>query len=420
MTETAARAAAVAVPAASVPRAAARPISHAAPDEAQPRPTGIGELDRVLGGGLVPGGVLLLAGEPGVGKSTLLLEVGHKFAATGQSALIVSGEESVAQVRARAGRTNTVHDNLYLAAENDLGAVLGHLDAVKPGLLILDSVQTVASPSVDGVVGGVPQIRAVTAALSSVAKERGIATILVGHVTKDGSIAGPRVLEHLVDTVLYFEGERHTSLRMLRAIKNRFGATDEVGCFEMHEQGIDELADPSGLFISGRDVPVAGTCVTVTVSGKRPLISEVQALVGYEAPGSARRSVTDLDSSRVNMLIAVCDREAGGRLGKRDTYAAGVGGIRLSEPAVDLAIVMAICSAANGRPLPPKFCAIGEVSLSGDVRRVPSTQRRLSEAARLGITKALVPHRSEYTPIPGLKVVEVATVQQAFEFVSRM
>jgi DNA repair protein RadA/Sms len=423
MAEEGVRAAALTLPAPVTPRNAAQPISRQDSAVARALPTGIGELDRVLGGGLVPGAVLLLAGEPGVGKSTLLLEVGQKYAAaTGSPALIVTGEESTSQVRARAERTHTMHSELFLAAENDLGAVLAHLDEVKPGLLILDSVQTIASSTVDGVMGGVPQIRAVTAAISSVAKERGIATVLVGHVTKDGSIAGPRALEHLVDVVLYFEGDRHSSLRMLRAIKNRYGATDEVGCFEMHEEGIDELTDPSGLFVSTRDIAVPGTCVTVTVTGRRPLLSEVQSLVAaaYGNGGSARRSVTDLDASRVNMLLAVLGRHAGVQLSERDVYAASVGGIKITEPSVDLAILLAIASAANDIALPSTLCAIGEVSLSGDIRRVSSVQRRLSEACRLGFRRALVPHGSDWSQLAGMKVIEVPTVARAWDFVAQL
>ncbi|HEX8096298.1 DNA repair protein RadA [Jatrophihabitans sp.] len=423
MTEEGARPTTLTLPAPVTPRNAAQPISRQDSAVARALPTGIGELDRVLGGGLVPGAVLLLAGEPGVGKSTLLLEVGQKYAAvTGSPALIVTGEESTSQVRARAERTHTMHSQLFLAAENDLGAVLTHLDEVKPGLLILDSVQTIASSTVDGVMGGVPQIRAVTAAISSVAKERGIATVLVGHVTKDGSIAGPRALEHLVDVVLYFEGDRHSSLRMLRAIKNRYGATDEVGCFEMHEEGIDELTDPSGLFVSTRDIAVPGTCVTVTVTGRRPLLSEVQSLVAaaYGNGGSARRSVTDLDASRVNMLLAVLGRHAGVQLSERDVYAASVGGIKITEPSVDLAILLAIASAASDIALPSTLCAIGEVSLSGDIRRVSSVQRRLSEASRLGFRRALVPHGSDWSQLAGLKVIEVPTVAKAWDFVAQL
>ncbi|MDQ2837754.1 MAG: DNA repair protein RadA [Actinomycetota bacterium] len=424
MAEEGVRAAALSMPALVTPRNPAMPISRQDASVARAVPTGIGELDRVLGGGLVPGAVLLLAGEPGIGKSTLLLEVGQKFAQHGGApALIVTGEESTSQVRSRAERTHTMHADLFLAAENDLGAVLTHLDAVKPGLLILDSVQTIASSSVDGVVGGVPQIRAVTAAISAVAKERGIAVVLVGHVTKDGSIAGPRALEHLVDVVLYFEGDRHSSLRLLRAIKNRYGASDEVGCFEMHEEGIDELPDPSGLFVSTRDIAVPGTCVTVTVTGRRPLLSEVQSLVsaaGYGNAGSARRSFTDLDTSRANMLLAVLSRHAGIQLAERDVYAASVGGIKITEPSVDLAILLAIASAASDIALPSNLCAIGEVSLSGDVRRVGSVQRRLAEAGRLGFRKALVPTGSDWSHLTGMKVLEVPTVAKAWEFLTQL
>jgi DNA repair protein RadA/Sms len=423
MAEAGVRAAALAMPALVKPKIAAEAISHPDSEVARAVPTGIGELDRVLGGGLVSGAVLLLAGEPGVGKSTLLLEVGQKFAALGGApALLITGEESTAQVRSRAQRTHTMHDQFFLAAENDLGAVLSHLDEVKPGLLILDSIQTIASSTVDGVVGGVPQIRAVTAAISAIAKERGIATVLVGHVTKDGSIAGPRALEHLVDVVLYFEGDRHTSLRMLRAIKNRFGATDEVGCFEMHEEGIDELPDPSGLFVSNRDIAVPGTCVTVTVTGRRPLLSEVQALVSLTlANGSPRRSFTDLDSSRVNMLLAVLVRHAKiHALDQREVYAASVGGIKITEPAVDLAVALAIASAGHEHALPPTLCAIGEISLSGDVRRVGALQRRISEAGRLGFRKALIPAGSDWSLVPGLKVIEVPTVGAAWDVVAAL
>ena len=423
MAEAGVRAAALAMPALVTPRVVAESINRPDSSRARAVPTGISELDRVLGGGLVPGAVLLLAGEPGVGKSTLLLEVGHKFAQLGGApALIVTGEESTSQVRSRAARTHTMHDQLFLAAENDLGAVLAHLDAVKPGLLILDSIQTMVSGSIEGGIGGIPQIRGVAAAISAVAKERGIATVLVGHVTKDGSIAGPRVLEHLVDVVLYFEGDRHSSLRMLRAIKNRFGATDEVGCFEMHEEGIDELSDPSGLFVTGRDIAVPGTCVTVTVTGRRPLLSEVQALISPSSNngGSGRRSVTDLDSSRVSMLLAVLGRHADINLVDRDVYAASVGGIKITEPAVDLSIVLAMASASAGIALPSHFCAIGEVSLSGDIRRVSSAQRRMSEAARLGFKRIIVPTGTDWSRISGLHVREAPTVRSAWDVVAHL
>ncbi len=400
---------------------AARPIAELDPEEARARPTGVAELDRVLGGGLVPGSVVLLAGEPGVGKSTLLLEVAHRFAAgSDQSALVVTGEESPAQVRLRAERTANLHPRLYLAAENDLGAVLSHLDAVRPGLLVVDSVQTISSDACDGAAGGVPQIRAVAGALIAVAKQRGIATVLVGHVTKDGSIAGPRVLEHLVDVVLHFEGDRHSSLRLVRATKNRFGAADEVGCFEMREDGIVGLPDPSGLFLSDRRVAVSGTCVTVTLEGRRALVTEVQALVNRNHGGGApRRAVSDLDSARVAMLLAVLSRhDPGLSYAEQEVYAATVGGIGAHEPAVDLAVALALSSAARDLPIPATVCAIGEVSLSGDIRRVPSLDRRLAEAARLGFTTALVPGAHAGEPLApvssqGLRTIAVATLAEA-------
>jgi DNA repair protein RadA/Sms len=380
----------------------------------------VSELDRVLGGGLVPGSVVLLAGEPGVGKSTLLLEVAHRFAAGGnERALIVTGEESAAQVRLRAERTGNVHPGLFLAAENDLGAVLTHIDNVGPGLLVVDSVQTISTEASDGAAGGVPQIRAVAATLIGIAKARGIATVLVGHVTKDGSIAGPRVLEHLVDVVLHFEGDRHSCLRLVRATKNRYGAADEVGCFEMREDGIVGLADPSGLFLSDRKVAVSGTCVTVTLEGRRPIVTEIQALVNraYGA-GSARRAVSDLDPSRVAMLIAVLSRHGEVPLTEFEVYAATVGGIAAHEPAADLAILLALSSALRDTPIPASACAIGEVSLSGDVRRVGGLDRRLAEAARLGFTTALVPGAHAGEPVSpagtqGIRTVPVATLKEA-------
>jgi DNA repair protein RadA/Sms len=394
-------------------RQKARPIGELDPDDARARPTGVGELDRVLGGGLVPGSVVLLAGEPGVGKSTLLLEVAHRFVAGGQCALIVTGEESPAQVRLRAERTGAVHERLYLAAENNLGALLTHVDDVAPGLLVVDSIQTISTDSVEGGSGGVPQIRAVAATLIAEAKQRGMATVLVGHVTKDGQLAGPRVLEHLVDVVLHFEGDRHSSLRLIRATKNRYGAADEIGCFEMHEDGIAGLPDPSGLFLSERTSAVAGTCVTVSIEGRRPLVTEVQALVARtNTGGSPRRAVTDLDPGRVAMLLAVLGRHGGLPLGDHEVYAATVGGLSATEPAADLAVALALASAARDSPLPPTLCAIGEVSLSGDIRRVSALDRRLAEAARLGFTAALVP-AGQAGRTAGIHAVPATTLAEA-------
>ncbi|HEY3737930.1 MAG TPA: DNA repair protein RadA [Jatrophihabitans sp.] len=405
--------------------ALARPIAELDAEEAKARPTGVGELDRVLGGGLVPGSVVLLAGEPGVGKSTLLLDVARTFAASGAGrALIVTGEESPAQVRLRAERTGALHEELYLAAENDLAALLGHVEQVKPGLLIVDSVQTISTDTVESASGSVPQIRAVAAALIAVAKQRGMATVLVGHVTKDGSVAGPRTLEHLVDVVLHFDGDRHSSLRIVRASKNRYGASDEVGCFEMREDGMVGLADPSGLFLSSRTTAVPGTCVTVTVEGRRPMVTEVQALVNRTTGTSGRRAVNDLDSARVSMLLAVLSRHGRIPLMEYEVYAATVGGIAADEPAADLAIALAIASAARDSAIPAPLCAIGEVSLSGDVRRVGNLGKRLVEAARLGFTHALVPaaHWGESVPTgaESIKVIPVETLSDALSYLARI
>jgi DNA repair protein RadA/Sms len=384
---------------AGTPRAAAVPIARVDATAARARPTGMAELDRVLGGGLVPGAVVLLAGEPGVGKSTLLLEAGAK-AALGGRVLYVTGEESTAQVRLRADRVGALSDTLYLAAETDFAALLAHVDAVSPVLLIVDSVQTISAAGIDGVPGGVTQVREVTAALTALAKERTMTTVLVGHVTKDGSVAGPRTLEHLVDVVLSFDGDARGQLRMVRALKNRFGPTDELGCFELGEHGLVELPDPSGLFLSHRPEPVPGTCVTVTMEGRRPLVAEVQTLIcdtGLELP---RRVTSGLDSSRVGMVLAVLQRRASIAIGKQDVYAASVGGVRLTEPSVDLALVIALASAKSGACVPGDLAAIGEVGLAGEIRRVGGVQRRLAEAQRLGFRRAIIPPGSEALP-PG-------------------
>ena len=395
----------------------ARPIAEIDVEAARARPTGVGELDRVLGGGLVPGAVLLLAGEPGVGKSTLLLEVARHYAAGG-TALVVTGEESAAQVRLRAERTGALHPRLYLAAETDLAALLGHVETVGPGLLVVDSVQTIASPAAEGSAGGVTQVRAVAAALIAAAKSRTMATLIVGHVTKDGAIAGPRVLEHLVDVVLQFEGERHSTLRLVRATKNRFGPADEVGCFELTDGGIEGLPDPSGLFLTRRTEPVPGTCVTVTVEGRRPLLAEVQALVARSTLATPRRAVSGLDAARVAMVLAVLERRGRVRLGADDVFSATVGGVRVTEPAADLALALAVASAARDAPIPAATVVLGEVGLSGEVRRVGGVSRRLAEAARLGFTAALVP--PDPGPLPaGLRVTEVADLGAALRALPR-
>ncbi|MFP5373152.1 MAG: DNA repair protein RadA [Actinomycetes bacterium] len=394
--------------------APARPIAEVELAGARAVPTGIEEFDRVLGGGLVPGAVLLVAGEPGVGKSTLLLEVAHRVAATNGPALVVSGKESAGQVRLRAERIGALHPALYLAAETELSAVLAHVEAVNPSLLILDSVQTVRSPAVDGTDGGASQVRAVASALTAVAKSRGMTTILVGHVTKDGAIAGPRTLEHLVDVVISFDGERHSTLRLVRATKNRFGPADEIGCFEIGDSGVVGVPDPSHLFVSRRTAPVPGSCVTVTMEGSRALLAEVQALVaGTGGGGSPRRAVSGLDAQRVAMVNAVVERRGGVKLAEADVFAASVGGVRIAEPAADLALALAIASAAKDRALPAGTIALGEVDLSGEIRRVGGTGRRLAEAARQGYRVALVPEDAGAAP-PDMRLVEVPDLGAAF------
>ena len=391
------------------------PISQVTIESARSETSGIGELDRVLGGGVVPGAVLLLAGEPGVGKSTLLLEVAARWARAGRKTLYVSGEESAAQVRLRAERTGAVHDLLYLAAETDLGGLLTHVETVKPGLLIVDSVQTIGSADVDGVPGGVTQVREVASAVIQRAKQDNIATLLVGHVTKDGSVAGPRVLEHLVDVVLQFEGDRSSRLRLLRAAKNRFGPVDEIGCFDLVDDGIVEVPDPTGLFLSRHDTPVAGTCVTVTMEGRRPLLAEVQALSVETSNPSPRRTSSGLDSSRVAMILAVLTKHCRVDLSRHDVYTATVGGARLTDPSVDLAVAIATASAHSGKAAPADLVAFGEVGLAGEVRKVSNLTMRLREAERIGFRRAVVPAGSEGIDdfTGSMKITAVQTIAEA-------
>ncbi|WP_433329720.1 DNA repair protein RadA [Spirillospora sp. CA-294931] len=412
--------------------APARPIGQVDVRSAQTKPTGLDELDRVLGGGIVPGAVLLLAGEPGIGKSTLLLEVAA-LASTqesgGSPVLYVTGEESAEQVRLRADRVGAITDQLYLAAETELSAVLGHVDAVEPTLMVVDSIQTIGSSEADGAPGGVTQIREVTANLIRVAKERGITVVLVGHVTKEGAIAGPRLLEHLVDVVLYFEGDRHSRLRMIRAVKNRYGPTDELGCFDLSEVGIVGLPDPSGLFLTRREEPVPGTCVTVTLEGRRPLVAEVQALVAKSHLPSPRRATSGLETSRVAMVLAVLAQRCKISMHEQDVYVSTVGGVRLTETSVDLALALSVAGSTVEQSLSGSLIAVGEVGLAGEVRVVPGVQRRLGEAARLGFKHAVVPRGSleltdgsplkradpQLTSYEGMKVMEVDSLTQALQ-----
>jgi len=386
--------------------------------QAQSSSTGISEFDRALGGGFVPGAVLLLAGEPGVGKSTLLLTVAAKWANLGNTVLYVTGEESAAQVRLRAERIDALSDTLLLAAETDLGAALGHVEETNPSLLIVDSVQTIQSSDIDGVGGGVTQVKEVASTLIATAKARNMTTVLVGHVTKDGNVAGPRSLEHLVDVVLQFEGDRHGPLRLVRAIKNRYGPADEIGCFELAEDGIHGLPDPSGLFLGDRSTPAAGTCVTITVEGKRPLVAEVQALIAPSSAPQPRRVTSGLDSSRTAMMLGILERRANLKLSTADCFVATVGGMRLLEPATDLATALAIVSSVKDVPLPSGLVAIGELGLAGDIRRVTGLERRLGEAARLGFTDAIIPAGTNVA-VSGMTTHPVSNIAEAIAAVSR-
>ncbi len=356
--------------------------------------TGIGEFDRVLGGGLVAGQVLLLSGEPGAGKSTLLLEVADAVAKrTGRTVLYLSGEESVDQLAVRARRIGVDSDGLLLADDTELATVIGHVEehAADLALVIVDSVQTVASAEVEGRAGGVSQVMAVAQALTRVAKTRNIPVCLVGQVTKESTVAGPRALEHVVDATLTLEGDRQTFLRILRTVKNRYGPADEVACFEQTDDGLVEVPDPSQLFRGTRDAAVPGSCVTVTIEGRRPLVTEIQALVTATSNPNPRRGVSGLDSGRMPMLVAICERTARLRLHDKDVYLATVGGIRLSDPAADLATCLAVLSAGTDSPVPVDAVALGEVTLSGDVRPVPMLAQRVAEAVRLGYQRILVP-----------------------------
>ncbi|WP_165164962.1 DNA repair protein RadA [Corynebacterium qintianiae] len=400
------------------PTAPAQPITAVDAAATKTVPSGIGELDRVLGSGVVPGSVVLMAGEPGVGKSTLLLEVASRWARLGgRKALYVTAEESAGQVRARAGRTDALQDSLYLAAESNLDVVFGHVEQIKPSLLIVDSVQTMHAPGVEGVAGGVAQSRAVTAALTTLAKTTNLPILLVGHVTKDGNVAGPRVLEHLVDVVLNFEGDRQSSLRMLRGIKNRFGATDEVGCFEQTAEGIREVSDPSGLFLSHRGNTPDGSAVTVAMDGVRPILAEVQALTVDPVNKSPRRVVTGLDFNRVPMVLAVLQARCNERTNDKDAYVATVGGVKITETATDLAVALATWSSLHEKPLPTKTVVVGEVGLAGELRRVPNLGRRLQEAARLGYEYAIAP-AGEKLSVPNMRVSQVSTLGEAIALVS--
>jgi DNA repair protein RadA/Sms len=378
--------------------------------------TGIAELDRVLGGGVVRGSLVLIGGDPGIGKSTLLLQAARALAKARPPVLYVSAEESAAQVKMRADRLGIAGDGLLLWAENDLNAVQAALDDVKPQALIVDSIQTVFLPDLESAPGSVAQVRECGARLMTQAKGRGLATFLVGHVTKEGALAGPRVLEHLVDTVLYFEGEAHHAYRVLRAVKNRFGSTNEIGVFEMASRGLVEVANPSGFFLSERPVDAPGSVVVASLEGTRPMLLELQALVSRASFGTPRRTVLGADYNRVCVLLAVLEKRAQLPIGNQDVFVNVAGGGRIVEPAADLAIVLAAASSYLERPLPADVVVVGEVGLTGEVRAVTGLEPRLRAAAQLGFRAAVVPKSSaaEVRAAP-LSVRGVGTVSEALE-----
>lgn len=381
-------------------------------DDANPVPTGVDELDRVLSGGLVPGSVTLVGGEPGIGKSTLLLQAAAGTAGPSSPTLYVTAEESAAQVRARAARLGAEDGQLFLAADTDLDTVVGHLDAVSPGLVVIDSIQTVHDPAVGSAPGSVGQVRAAAHRLLLEARARSLAVVLVGHVTKDGAIAGPRVLEHLVDTVLSFEGDRHHALRLLRALKHRHGGTGELGVFEMTDAGLRGVDDPSALFLADRRPGTAGSAVVPVLQGGRPLLVEVQALIADSPLPSPRRQTQGVDAGRLGMILAVLEQRAGVSVAGRDVWVTVAGGVKAAEPATDLAVALAVTSAATGRGLPADLAVCSEVGLAGELRQVGHLERRMREAVRLGFDTVLVPASAADAP-GGRRTVRAGDLAQA-------
>ena len=365
---------------------------------------GMAEFDRVLGGGLVPGSALLVGGDPGIGKSTLLLQAVAAFAMRGAKAVYVSGEEASAQVRMRAARLGLAEAPVMLAAETNLRNILTTLETEKPHLVVIDSIQTMWADNVDSAPGSVSQVRASAHELVSFAKRRNIAVILVGHVTKEGQIAGPRVVEHMVDTVLYFEGERGHQFRILRAVKNRFGPADEIGVFEMTGGGLAEVANPSVLFLGERGEAASGSAVFAGIEGTRPVLVEFQALVAPSALGTPRRAVIGWDQSRLSMVLAVLEARCGVGFGGMDVYLNVAGGLRITEPAADLAAAAALVSALNGEALPADTVLFGEISLSGALRSVPQAESRLKEAEKLGFSQAIVPSQMKNPSESGIRL----------------
>ena len=403
--------------AALAPSAAVATLAEIEASDVARTPSGQEELDRVLGGGIVEGGVVLIGGDPGIGKSTLLLQAMDGLQRSGMRTLYVTGEESGAQVALRSRRLGLVHSQVQVLAETQLEKVLATVDKLQPDVVVMDSIQTVYSDQLTSAPGSVAQVRECAAHLTRMAKSTGTAVILVGHVTKEGALAGPRVLEHMVDTVLYFEGDTHSTYRLVRAIKNRFGAVNEIGVFAMTERGLKGVSNPSAIFLSQHSEPVPGSCVLVTLEGTRPMLVEIQALVDSGGPSPRRLSV-GLDRDRLAMLLAVLHRHAGVACMDQDVFVNAVGGVRISEPAADLAVMLSIQSSLRGKPLPKGFIAFGEVGLAGEVRPAPRGQERLREAAKLGFSQAIIPKaNAPKKPMEGLTVHLVERVDEAIQCV---
>ncbi|MGH7388401.1 MAG: DNA repair protein RadA [Candidatus Rokuibacteriota bacterium] len=400
----------------AMPQSRPRPLREVSLERTERLRTGIGELDRVLGGGVVPGSLVLIGGDPGAGKSTVLLQAARALAEAAPPVLYVSGEESTAQLKLRADRLGIATDGLLLWSENDLSVVQAELDTVKPRALVVDSIQTVFLPELESAPGSVAQVRECGARLMTLAKGRGLATFIVGHVTKDGSLAGPRVLEHLVDTVLYFEGEQHHAYRVLRAVKNRFGSTNEIGVFQMAERGLMEVPNPSGFFLAERPRDAPGSVIVAGLEGTRPLLLELQALVTPASFGTPRRTVIGADYNRTCLLLAVLEKRAGVPLGTQDVFVNVAGGARIVEPAADLGVVVAAASSYLDRPVRGDVVVVGEVGLTGEVRAVTGLEARLREAAALGFREAVVPQSNlaEQPRLP-LEARGVTTVHAALD-----
>ncbi|HFU3704541.1 TPA: DNA repair protein RadA [Streptococcus suis] len=367
--------------------------------------TNMEEFNRVLGGGVVPGSLVLIGGDPGIGKSTLLLQVSTQLSTIG-TVLYVSGEESAQQIKLRAERLGDIDSEFYLYAETNMQSIRTEIEKIKPAFLIIDSIQTIMSPDISSVQGSVSQVREVTNELMQIAKTNNIATFIVGHMTKEGTLAGPRTLEHMVDTVLYFEGERQHTFRILRAVKNRFGSTNEIGIFEMQSQGLVEVLNPSEVFLEERLDGATGSAIVVTMEGTRPILAEVQALVTPTMFGNAKRTTTGLDFNRASLIMAVLEKRAGLLLQNQDAYLKSAGGVKLDEPAIDLAVAVALASSYKDKPTNPQECFIGEIGLTGEIRRVNRIEQRINEAAKLGFTKVYAPKNS----LTGIKVPKEITV----------